>query len=149
MARRIVIGYDGSNEARRAVDFAARSLDAECALLVHIWQDPGMVPVMAPAAVPPLPTPQHEAELERAARATAEEGADRARAAGLDAFVAIRRGGTPGEIARLLHDVADAYGAELVVVGRHHASLIEDALLGSVSAAAVRDERRPVLVVPA
>jgi nucleotide-binding universal stress UspA family protein len=53
----------------------------------------------------------------------------------------------PGDIARVLHDLADEYGGELLVVGRH-ASLLESVLLGSVSTAAVRDERRPVLVVP-
>jgi nucleotide-binding universal stress UspA family protein len=150
MARRVVIGYDGTDEAKRAVDAAARVLFADCALIVHVWHDPASPLVAAPAAAPPaLPTPEQEAQVERAAREVAEEGADLARAAGMDAMIAIRRGGGAGEVARVLHDVAEAYSADLVVVGHRHASRLESAVLGSVSTSAVRDERRPVLVVPA
>jgi nucleotide-binding universal stress UspA family protein len=148
-ARRIVIGYDGSDEARRAINTAARVLYADCALVVNVWHDPAVAPVSVPAAVPPpFPSAQQEAELERAARACAEEGADRARAAGLEAFTAIRRGGAAGDIARVLHEVADGYEADLIVVGHRHASRLESALFGSVANSCVREERRPVLVVP-
>jgi nucleotide-binding universal stress UspA family protein len=148
-ARRIVIGYDGSDEARHAITTAARVLYAECALVVNVWQDPTVAAVSVPAAAPPpFPSPKQEAELERAARQCAEEGADQARAAGLEAFTAIRRGGAPGDIARVLHEVADGYEADLIVVGHRHASRLESALFGSVANSCVREERRPVLVVP-
>jgi nucleotide-binding universal stress UspA family protein len=149
-ARRIVIGYDGSDEARNAVAIAARVLSAECALVVNVWPAPALAATTIPAAAPaPVPFPEHEAELERAARETAEEGAERARAAGLDAFTAVRRGGGPADVARVLHEVADGYAADLIVVGHRHASRIESALFGSVATSCVREERRPVLVVPA
>ncbi len=148
-ARRIVIGYDGSDEARHALATAARVLYADCALVVNVWHDPAVAAISVPAAAPPpFPSPQQEAELERAARATAEEGAEQAREAGLEAFTAIRRGGAPADVARVLHEVADGYEAELIVVGHRHASRIENALFGSVATSCVREERRPVLVVP-
>ncbi len=147
-ARRIVIGYDGSEEARNAIEIAARLLLADCALVVNVWHEPGAAALSVPAAAPPpLPSPEQQAGLERAARATAEEGTECARAAGLDAFTAIRRGGA-ADVARVLHDVADGYEADLIVVGRRHASRIESVLFGSVAASCVREERRPVLVVP-
>ena len=67
---------------------------------------------------------------------------------GLQAVPATRRGVAPGDVARALGDLAEGSGSELIVVGRRHASALESALLGSVSLTAVRDERRPVLVVP-
>jgi nucleotide-binding universal stress UspA family protein len=148
-ARRIVIGYDGSEEARHAIATASRVLYADCALIVNVWHDPAVAAVSVPAAVPPpFPSPKHEAELERAARACAAEGAEQAQAAGLDAFIAVRRGGGPGDIARVIHEVADGYEADLIVVGHRHASRIESALFGSVANSCVREERRPVLVIP-
>lgn len=149
MGHRIVIGYDGSGEAARAIDFAARHVSAECAVVANIWLAPAMGLVPAPMAAPPvLPSAQTEAESEQAARSLAEEGADRARAAGLDAFTVVRPGGGPGDISRALHEIAEEYDGALIVVGHRHASMLESALLGSVSVSAVRDERRPVLVVP-
>lgn len=148
--RRVVIGYDGSEEAIRAVDFAARTLDIDSAVVVNVWRDPGAGLAAAPAgAPPPFPSRHVEADLERAAREVAEEGAQRARAAGLDAVGETRLGMGPRDISRALHELAVDCDAELIVVGHGHASMIESALLGSVAVSAVRDERKPVLVVPA
>jgi nucleotide-binding universal stress UspA family protein len=148
-SRRIVIGYDGSDDARNAVATAARILCADWALVVNVWHDRAVAAVSVPAAAPPpFPFPKQGAELERAAQATADEGAEHARAAGLEAVAAIRRGGAPADIARALHEVADGYEADLIVVGHRHASRIESALFGSVASSSVREERHPVLVVP-
>ena len=150
MARRVVIGYDGSQEARRAVEFAGRTVFAECALIVSVYSDPAMSMVAGPVGTPPpMPSQEFEAELERSARALAEEGAQCARDAGFEAMTAVRRGVAAGGVARALADVAEAYGAELIVVGHGHASWLESALRGSVCLSAVREERCPVLVVPA
>jgi nucleotide-binding universal stress UspA family protein len=146
---RLVIGYDGSEAARGAVRFAARSLHAEEALIVNVFPDVSLPALDAVGAgPPPMPAPD-SAQLERGARATAEEGADLARVEGLTATTAIRRGGGAGDVARALHDVAEAYGADVLVVGHRTVSRLESALLGSVAVTAVRDERCPVLVVPA
>jgi nucleotide-binding universal stress UspA family protein len=147
--RTVVIGYDGSANARRAVGFAARTLVVDHAVVVNILRDPSAGLAAAPAAAPPPFAPPHvEADLERAAREVAEEGAQRARAAGLDAVAETRLGMGPRDISRVLHELAVDCGAELIVVGHGHASMLESALLGSVAVAAVKDERKPVLVVP-
>ena len=149
MAGRVVVGYDGSDESASAVDFAARVLDADSALVVNVWSDLGLGLTIAPgAAPPPVPSRASEAELGRAARAVAEEGADRARAAGLDAAAATRVGRGPRDIADVLIQVAVEYDGDLIVVGHRHASMLESALLGSVAVSCVRAERKPVLVVP-
>jgi nucleotide-binding universal stress UspA family protein len=86
--------------------------------------------------------------FEQAARRLAEEGAARARQAGVSAETRVARGTTSAEIATVLCDVAEDRGATLVVVGRRGQSRLKEVVLGSVSNAAVHDGRCPVLVVP-
>ncbi|MGH2946191.1 MAG: universal stress protein [Solirubrobacteraceae bacterium] len=150
MAGQVVIGYDGSSDAQRAIDVAARAVRAESAIVVTAWH----LPIAATTTpLPPLGAPtatslEEEREFEQRGRQTAEEGASRARAAGLDAEPSLQRATGTTDIARTLFDVAEERDADLVVVGRRGMSRIEAVVLGSVSDAAVRDGRRPVLVVP-
>jgi nucleotide-binding universal stress UspA family protein len=147
MAALVVIGYDGSADAERAVDLAAGLLRADAALVVNVWSPPvAAAEVPVPAGAPP--PPDADEQLERAARAVAERGADRARAAGLRAEPLVGRGASPAEIATLLIDLAEERDATLVVVGRRGMSRLKEVVLGSVSNAAIHDGRRPVLVVP-
>ena len=149
MAELVVIGYDGSDDAQRAIDLAGGALRAEAALVVNVWSVP--ITVTQPGAPFGAPAPPDEAELQRfeqEARRLAEEGAARARQAGLSAEAQIAHGATPTEIATVLCDLAENRGATIVVVGRRGQSRLKEVVLGSVSNAAVHDGRRPVLVVP-
>lgn len=149
MAGLVVIGYDGSHDAQRAIDLAAGALRADAAVVVNVWSIP--MTTTQPGALLGAPTPPIEAELQRfeqAARRLAEEGAARARQAGLSAEAHFARGATPAEIATVLCDLAEDRGATLVVVGRRGQSRLKEVVLGSVSNAAVHDGRCPVLVVP-
>lgn len=146
---RVVIGYDGSEEARSAVDFAAKRLTVDAALVVNVFSPPPPGVVAAPIAGPveaPVSDEQMEA-LERGAHAVAEEGVDRARNAGLAATTEVRQGDGLRDVAEVLHEVADEHGADLIVVGHRDVSRLESAVLGSVSISAVRAHKRPVLVV--
>jgi nucleotide-binding universal stress UspA family protein len=151
MAGLVIIGFDGSPDAEHAIDVAGRALTADSALVITAWHlpiaalDSRVPPVGAPVA-PPL---EDEDEFERRATETARAGAARASSAGFDAQPVLRRAAGPGEIANVLVDIAEQHDAALVVVGRRGMSRIKSVLLGSVSEAAVRDGRRPVLVVPA
>ena len=149
MAGLVVIGYDGSDDAQRAVDLAAGALRADAAIVVNVWSIP--ITAMQPGTPFGAPSPPSETELQRseqAARQLADEGAARAREAGLSAEAAVARGTTPDEIATVLCDLAEERDATLVVVGRRGHSRLREVVLGSVSNAAVHDGRRPVLVVP-
>jgi nucleotide-binding universal stress UspA family protein len=149
MAGLVVIGYDGSHDARRAIDVAGGALRADGALVVNVWSIP--ITATQPGAPFAAPIPPKEAELgrfEQAARRLADQGAGRARQAGLSAEAHIARGTTPAEIARVICELAEDRGATLVVVGRRGQSRLKEVVLGSVSNAAVHDGRCPVLVVP-
>jgi nucleotide-binding universal stress UspA family protein len=103
---------------------------------------------MPPMGAPTAPPLEDEHELERRGLEIADAGVRRARAAGLEAERALQHAAAPSDIAKALFDCAEQHDAELVVVGRRGMSRIKSVLVGSVSEAAVRDGRRPVLVVP-
>jgi nucleotide-binding universal stress UspA family protein len=149
MAGLIVIGYDGSVDAKRAIEKAS-ALDAEQALVVNVWQ-PGLAAGTAalPIGAEPLPSPGDDEELEGAARQTAEDGAARAASVGLRAEPVVIRDGSAAEVGRMLAQLAAERDALAIVVGRRGVSRLEAAVLGSVSDATVRAAHCPVLVVPA
>jgi nucleotide-binding universal stress UspA family protein len=149
MAGLVVIGYDGSHDAQRAVEFAAAVLRADTALVVNVWSTGTAMP--QPGTPFGAPSPPSEVELRRleeAALQLAEEGAGRARQAGLSAHAVVAQGASAEDIATTLCDLAETRDATLVVVGRRGLSRLKEVVLGSVSNAAVHDGRRPVLVVP-
>lgn len=88
------------------------------------------------------------------AQATADEGAEVARAAGFDARPVGRRAlsktaeRNTATVWRAILDVADEEDAGVVVVGARGTSALASVLLGSVSYGLVHNSKRPVLVVP-
>lgn len=149
MPRLIVIGYDGSQDAQRAID-AAAILDADTAVIAHVWIP---VPALASTTMPlggagiPIGLDQ-DSELEENACRIASEGVARAEAAGLRAEPVVLRGTTEGDTGRLLAELSAERDCDALVIGRRGLSRIEAMLLGSVSEAAVRAAHCPVLVVP-
>ena len=145
---RIVIGYDGSDDARHAIEVAALATAPAHALVVTVWD---VVPSVVTAA--PLTggvaAGQAVSAAERVALRKAREGADLARDTGLaPEFAAPAGSGVPG-IADALVAAAEGWRADLIVVGRRDMSRLRELVLGSVSDAVVRASPRPVLVVPA
>ena len=148
--QRLLIGYDGSDDAGRAIAVAADALHCGPALILTIWD------ALRPAeAAMPLGGVPHAAggqvpisQLEREALATAREGADLARDAGLNPEFDIRDGSGVHGIADGLVDAADSWGADVIVIGRRDMSRLREIVLGSVSDIVLRDSPIPVLAVP-
>jgi len=132
---RVVVGFDGSPDAERAVDVAARQAAAIGARLevVHSYDYPYLERLDAGT----------RALLRDRAAAVAESGAERARAAVptlvVDAVVAV------GEPARVL--VERAAGAALLVVGHRGHNAAHHRMLGSVASKCVHHAPASVLVV--
>lgn len=82
---------------------------------------------------------------ERSAASTADEGAELARRAGLDASPATER--TADSIWAVILSYADKQDAAAIGVGSRGQSAVRSALLGSVSNGVVHNSRRPVVVV--
>jgi nucleotide-binding universal stress UspA family protein len=141
----ILICYDRSEGARRAIEMAGALFPGRRAVVLYVWS-PLSVMIGGYGAVVPLPA-YDDSELHAAAQEIAEQGASIARASGLDArpdSTATTLDGTP----RTILEVADQQDAGLIVMGARGLSTFKSMLLGSVSHAVVQHAHRPVLVVP-
>ena len=146
----LVIAFDGSEAAMRAIAAAGRLLPGSAAIVVHVGATAALAPPPAGApTLPPLPSAAvDDAELDRIARGVADAGVDAAHAAGLTARAVTVRGGGASEVAHALADVAQEHDAAVIVVGSRGRSGIKAAILGSVSRELLGITSVPVLVVP-
>lgn len=136
----IVVGWDGSDDARRAADWAVGLVAAGRGGVVHLTRSLGLPGV--PHALGGLTVDELIERHEESARV--ELDAERTRLALRGATIEVHLRRWP-PIETLLEHAA-ATGAALIVLGQHgHGP--ERLLLGSVSAAVVRAARCPVVVV--
>lgn len=146
----ILLCYDGSESAKHAISVAHATLTHKPATLLHVWSPP--VAVLADsfggASAPDGPS---LAELERftleRARAIAQQGHELAHGLGLTVQTRLERDDTT--VWRTILDVGADIDADLIVIGTRGHTVVQSALLGSVSNAVVHHSERPVLVVPA
>lgn len=141
----IVIAYDGSADARAAVEFAGRTLTADKTVVVTVWE-PLLVQLKRhpPADAVLL---EDGGEAREQAESYAREGAGLAAAAGLPDVTA-RAVADRHAIWQAIVDTADELDADLIVTGSRGLAGVRSVLLGSVSNHVLHHARRPVLIVP-
>jgi nucleotide-binding universal stress UspA family protein len=142
----ILICYDRSDGARRAIQTAGELFSGRKAIVLHAWSPISVAVAAYGAAVTPLPD-YDDSALERAAVEVAEEGAELAKAAGLDATAEIAESTYEGTSHAIL-TVADARRVALLVMGARGLSTFKSLLLGSVSHGVAQHAHVPVLIVP-
>jgi nucleotide-binding universal stress UspA family protein len=132
---RIVVGFDGSDGAIRALGWAvaeaARRGGTVQAITAWQWTGPDLGVDL-------------RVEHEKAARQALEEAITAARAP--YPHVAVSGEAAPGAAADLL--TRAAAGADLLVLGSHGHSRLFHAVVGSVAEACIRRAACPVVVVP-
>lgn len=145
----LLVCFDGSDGARRAIEGAGDLFNGRRAIVLTVWQ-PSMATL---ASFNRLGEMVGQAGglfrdideiAARQAAEQAEEGAQLAIAAGLDAEPRAAR----GLLWQKIVAVAEEEGACAVVLGARGLGGIQSALMGSVSTAVVHHCRQPVLVVP-
>ena len=141
----ILLCYDRSAGARRAIETAAELFPAGAAVVLHVWSPISAIARAYGGAVD-LPTYDDQA-LRAAAKKLAEEGARVATAVGLLATPEISEVTDKGTAHTILA-AADRHDAGAIVLGARGLSKFQSFLLGSVSNAVVQNARRPVLIVP-
>ncbi|GAA1615800.1 hypothetical protein GCM10009733_010130 [Nonomuraea maheshkhaliensis] len=143
----ILVAYDGSADARAAIEFAAKHLTAEPTLILTVWE-PLLVQLKKyPLAATGAIDPDTEQEAQAQAEQHAKEGAELAIAAGLS-DVTYRAVADNETIWKTIVDVADEVGASLVVTGSRGLAGVRSVLLGSVSNHVLHHAHRPTLIVP-
>ena len=146
----ILICYDGSADARSAIEHAAELFRDEPVTVLTVWQ-----PFMEIAArssmgfglVPSISDPTEvDKASEKAATQTAKEGVGLATKLGMKAqpVVCSQRTTT----ARAILAQAERAGAQAIVMGSRGLTGVKSLLLGSVSHEVIQHADRTVVVVP-
>jgi nucleotide-binding universal stress UspA family protein len=149
VSSRSLICYDGTDPAKAAVTAAGAVLQG-AVVVATVWEpipplDHGRPLDAYLSALGPAPA-ELDAAAEDQARRIAEEGAEAARGAGLDAEpLAVRN---RGRTASTLVAVADEQDADLIVIGSRGHSSVGPKVLGGTANGVLHEARRPVLVVP-
>ena len=146
----VLICYDASPTARRAISAAHAILGDRPATVLHVWQLPKdyFEPdwLGGPTAALSAPITELEALALDRAEVVAAEGVELARRSGFAAKA--RAEPETGRVWRVIIDVAHDIEAEVIVVGARGLSTVRSVLLGSVSNAVVHHSHIPVLVIP-
>ena len=143
----LLICYDGSEDAKHAIERAGRLLAGRHALVVTVWQPAAAWGAFAWSGM--TASMIDFAELDRSAaengRRIADEGVRIAQEAGLEAEpVAVE---ATGPVWKTILDIADRRGAAMIVMGSRGLTGVRSMLLGSVSGAVVHHADRPTLVI--
>ncbi|HXO10323.1 MAG TPA: universal stress protein [Solirubrobacteraceae bacterium] len=145
----ILIGYDGSDNAKEAIEHAGALFGGQPAIVLSVWEPFSGIVARTPSSLGFAGIADYEA-IDQASRNSAnhdaEEGAALARGAGLDASARIAT--RAGPVAQTILNEADAVDAAAIVLGTRGLGGVGSLLLGSVSHALVQSADRPVLIVP-
>jgi nucleotide-binding universal stress UspA family protein len=140
----ILICYDGSPGAVRAIEAAATLLGPRRAVVLDVA--PPITPAESMATLSPVVPGAAFEELNTAdAGRVAARGAELARSSGFDAEA---RGDLGSPTWEGVVDVADELDAAVIVIGSRGLSGLKEILEGSLSHEVAEHAGRPVLIVP-
>ena len=144
--RRVLVATDGSESADRAVDYAADLAKREKAdlLIANVIGGYGL-PDKAMLRLTQSEQAWLREFLDSLSAETLTKARERARAAGASTVQLELRA---GDVAETLIHIAQEKAADVVVVGKRGAGLVERLLLGSVSQKLVSLAPLPVIIVP-
>ena len=137
----MLLGYDGSGNAKRALDRAIALAGQQGASIRVVVVVNTMLIVYGPAA--PYYPPDYAQQVMKEGAKLLTEAVDRAREAGRDVTGTVE----DGHPAEIILNLAEKERIDLVVVGRRGISGVERFLMGGVSSSVVSHSKCDVLVV--
>jgi len=141
----LVLAYDGSADADRAVRAAADLFPGKPLIVVTAWV---RVTRLGPSEIwTSASDPETDAAGEAHADEIAERGVQLAHECGVTE-VSKRVDSEGGRVWKTVLAVADDVEASVIIIGARGHSAFAEKLLGSVSHAVVQHAERPVLLVP-
>src|SRR3954465_5033670 len=144
----LLLCYDGSEDAKHAIEHAGRLLGGRDALVVTVWQS---TPALGSCAFGGATDSRFDfVEVDRAAadlgERVARDGVRIAQQAGLHAnTIAVE---ATGPVWKTIVEIADRHDAATIVIGSRGLTGLRPLLLGSDSSAIVHHADRPTLVIP-
>jgi nucleotide-binding universal stress UspA family protein len=144
----LLLCFDGSEDAKHAIEHAGRLLGGRDALVVTVWQPPPALGSLGFAHA--TDSTFDFVEVDRAAAElggrVAGDGVRIAEEAGLHAEpVAVE---ATGPVWKTIIEIADRNDAATIVMGSRGLTGLSSMLVGSVSSAVVHHADRPTLVIP-
>lgn len=144
MPQKIVVGYDGSEGADKALDFAVDRAKAQGGS-VHVAHVLEWSPYsfLTPTELEERHK-RREEEVSRAQSAVVDPAVARVKGSGVEVDGSVKY----GNIAEVLCDIAKASGAGQVVIGRTGHSALSSRIFGSVAGTLAQVAPVPVTIVP-
>lgn len=146
----ILICYDGSPDAKAAIESCAELFKGQRATVLTVWEPFIEVVTRAYAGYGPVAGMVDHEDIDRVTREhaaqRAEEGASHARAAGLEAEA--RTSAQQTSVVDAILNEADAIGASAILMGSRGLTGLKSLFLGSVSSGVIHRADRTVVVVP-
>ena len=146
----ILVCYDGSADARAAVEHAARLFPEEPATVLTVWEPFIEVLARSTMGFGMLPSVPDVSDIDEASRSAAEqtasEGAELAVSLGMSAEGSCCS--QASTTARAILATAGDLGADAIVMGSRGRTGLKSLLLGSVSHEVIQQADRTVVVVP-
>jgi nucleotide-binding universal stress UspA family protein len=134
----IIVGYDGSDGSKLALDKASEIARVFGDRLVIVFG-------YAPGGPGGGEIPTHREAVEELAKQVTAEGAERARAAGVEHEVRLK----PLRPSHALIEAAGEGDARMIALGSHGETPLKAAIIGSTPYKLLHESAVPVLVVPA
>ncbi len=139
--KKILVGYDGSQNAKRALDRAVALASGTGAALRVVVAVSTILPVYGTSA--PYYPADYAEEVTKEGKKSLDEAIAKAKQSAQKASGAVM----DGHPAQMILESADKEGCDLIVMGRRGISGVERFLLGSVSSSVVNHSKCDVLVV--
>ena len=146
----ILICYDGSADAKAAIESCGELLQGQPATVLTVWEPFVEVITRAYAGFGPMAGMVDQEKIDEVTREDAEkraaDGAAHARAAGLDAEP--RTSAQQTSVADAILKEAEEIDASAILMGSRGLTGLKSVLLGSVSSGVIHRADRPVIVAP-
>ena len=145
----ILICYDGSADAKAAIEHGGRLLGGHKATVLTVWRPFRSMAAATPGGFGMVVIPNVEEidqASEDAARESAQKGTELARQAGFDAEPDCCP--IHSTVAEAILSMAGSLDATAILMGSRGLTGLRSLLLGSVSHGVIQHADRPVIVVP-
>jgi nucleotide-binding universal stress UspA family protein len=144
----LLICYDGSDRAKHAIEVTGRLFPGASAKVLHVWEPIEHIVARYAALAPYLGEQVGEADegAERLSTTIADEGAQAAKAAGLEASA--HNAVLKATIWQAVIEASHELDADVIITGTRSLHGVQEVLVGTLSHALLQHSHVPLLAIP-